>query len=73
MKGTAPSDHTLPNNGGFSIGDMMNYEVPKQMQDMPSDATLEDVIHAINLYRAQERAIYLAPSLQWSDNQNSSI
>ncbi len=51
----------------------MDYEVPEYMQDMPLDATLEDVIRAINLDRAQARAIYLAPSLQWYDNQDQSI
>ena len=47
--------------------------IPVHLQDLPETSTLVDVIRAINAYRGRRRAIYLAPSLRWTDIQGSNI
>jgi hypothetical protein len=48
-------------------------EVPFHLQELPADASLGDVVRAIDEDRARKRAIYLAPSIRWSDSRGSSI
>jgi len=55
-----------------------NYKVtavalPEHLRRISEDANLQDVIKAINDHRERERAIYLAPSIQWSDIQGLDI
>ena len=48
-------------------------ELPEHLRDVSGDASLQEVIRAINAHRERERAIYLAPSIRWTDNQGSDI
>jgi hypothetical protein len=51
----------------------MEITVPAHLHPLADNTTLQDVIAAINVDRALRLAIYLAPSVRWSDNRGSSI
>ena len=47
--------------------------LPEHLKNISENASLHDVIQAINAQRQRERAIYLAPSVRWSDSRGSDI
>jgi len=48
-------------------------QLPEHLRDLNEDASLQEVIKAINFHREQERATYLAPRTQWTDIRGSDI
>jgi hypothetical protein len=48
-------------------------KLPEHRCDLSKDATLQDVIRAINVGRERERATYLAPFNRWTDTRDSGI
>jgi hypothetical protein len=41
-------------------------ELPSCLKPLPPDATLADVIHAINEEREQNAFVFVAPTVQWT-------